>query len=95
MSIQYTLSGKQQNLPIEQKGTFTEQQLQGVDVHQDTALINIAIRDLRAQNIEAEWEACTLAYTTEDSTDPQLQEYIRYKKRWTSRSKRNTYNSKK
>ena len=94
MAIHYTLSGKLQNQSIEQKGTFTEQQLQGVAVHQETALINKAIRELHAQNIEAEWEACTLEYTTEDSIDSHIQEYIRYKKRWTPRSKRKIHESK-
>ncbi|GCE18162.1 hypothetical protein [Dictyobacter kobayashii] len=78
MPIHYILRGKQQAQDFEHEGMLSEEQLSGVDIRQDTALINVAIRTLRSQGIEAEWQECVL-----ESAERPAQTYIRYKKRWT------------
>ena len=83
MAIQYTLRGKQHDQPIEREGTLTEEQLVGIKDNRDTATINIAIRELHRQGTSAEWEECTL----KDTSTQNEEIYIRYKKRWTNRSK--------
>jgi hypothetical protein len=83
MTTHYKLRGKQQNQPIEREGILTEEQLVGVDANQDAAKINVAIRELHKQDIDAEWEACVLTDTSTQHEDT----YIRYKKRWTHSSK--------
>ncbi|GCE25973.1 hypothetical protein KDA_14570 [Dictyobacter alpinus] len=82
MAIHYTLRGTRQEQSIEQEGTLTPEQLVGVNLKQDTALINVAIRSLRTQGIEAQWQECIL----EDTETNQTRTYTVYKKRWMDRS---------
>ncbi|GCF11954.1 hypothetical protein [Dictyobacter arantiisoli] len=90
MAIRYKLSGKQQDQLIEREGTLADEQLTGVNVKQDTALINAALRTLQAAGVVAEWEKCTLQHDEE----AEEQVYIRYKKRWTHSSKIHSYAAK-
>jgi hypothetical protein len=83
MAIHYKLRGKQQDQSIEHEGVLTEEQLVGINLAQDSAKINAAIRELHKQGIGAEWEECTLKDTSLESEET----YIRYKKRWTHSSK--------
>lgn len=83
MALHYRLRGKQQGQSIEREGILTEEQLVGVEVNQDAAKINAAIRELHKQDTDAEWEACVLTDTSTQLEDT----YIRYKKRWTHSSK--------
>lgn len=83
MSIHYVLRGKKQAQDVEHEGTLNDEQLAGVNINQDTALINVAIRTLRAQGIEAEWQECVL-----DTAANEAQTYTFYKKRWTQQRPR-------
>jgi hypothetical protein len=83
MPISYTLRGKRQDQVIERTGTLTDEQLAEVNVDQDSAVINLAIRNLHAQGFIVEWEECTL----DRGNDQPVETYVRYKKRWTPSSK--------
>jgi len=83
MPITYTLRGKRQDQAIEREGTLTDEQLAEVDINQDSALINLAIRHLHAQGFLVDWEECTL----DKGNDQPADTYIRHKKRWTHNSK--------
>jgi hypothetical protein len=86
MTTHFKLRGKQQDRSIEREGTLTEELLAEVEANQDAAKINVAIRELHKQDIDAEWEECVLTDTSTQQEDT----YIRYKKRWTHSSKIHT-----
>ncbi|GLV57643.1 hypothetical protein KDH_44790 [Dictyobacter sp. S3.2.2.5] len=83
MSIHYVLRGKTQVQDVEREGTLSDEQLVGVKISQDTALINVVIRTLRTQGIEAEWQECVL-----DGDAAGTRIYTFYKKRWTQQKTR-------
>lgn len=87
MPIEYVLRGTQQGKPIEREGELTNEQISEDELKQDSAVINVVIRNLKIDGPAIEWEECLL----KDASIGKEDLYKRHKKRWTHASKIHSY----